>query len=157
MGLAMIKLKVSYQNIQDKGKMNLPNSVVTNIIILIWLVNGNLSNVPMGTRILILNIIGGWNHHKIPLVHEGRKGFWLEGKISINFHWPREIKSKRGQGRDSLELETFLLVGCVKCCMCCMMSVWEGGANWICVNVCCSWTQWCVQAKGTWKKIRCIK
>jgi hypothetical protein len=74
MGLAMIKLKTSRQDIQNKGKMNPPNSVIMKIIILIWLVDENLSNVPLGIRILILNIIGRWDHHKIPLIHEGRRG-----------------------------------------------------------------------------------
>jgi hypothetical protein len=78
MGLAMIKLKASHQNIQDKGKMNPLNLVVMKIIILTRLVDGNLSIVLLGTRILILNIVGGWNDHKISLVHEAfnwNKGF----------------------------------------------------------------------------------
>ncbi len=49
------------------------------------------------------------------------------------------------------------LYGCVKCCMCCKRNVCERGNSWICVNVCCSWAQWCVQGKRTWKKIRCRK
>jgi hypothetical protein len=49
------------------------------------------------------------------------------------------------------------LYGCVKCYMCCKRSAWEGGTSWVCVNVCCSWTQWCVQVKGALKKIRCRK
>jgi hypothetical protein len=140
----MIKRKVSYQDIQDKGRMNPPNLIVMKITILIWLVDGNISNVPLNIKILILNIIGGWNHHQIPLVHERRKGLWLERRISTNFHWPREINSSRGQVRDSLELETLLFIGCVKCCICCRRNVWEGGTSWICVNVCCSWAHWCV-------------
>jgi hypothetical protein len=70
----MIKLKASHQDMQDKRKMNPPNSLVMNIIVLISLVDGTFSNVPLGTRIIILNIIGWWNSHKIPLVHERKKG-----------------------------------------------------------------------------------
>ncbi len=33
MGLTMIKLKVSHQDIHDKGKMNPPNLVIMKIII----------------------------------------------------------------------------------------------------------------------------
>jgi hypothetical protein len=137
--------------------MNPPNLVVMNIIILIWLVDGNLFSVPLGTKIIILNIIKGWNHHKIPLIHEGRKGLWLEGRIFTSSHWPKEINSRKGQVRGSSKLETFLFVGCVKCCMCCRRSVWKGWISWVCVNVCCSWTQWCVQAKWTRKKMKCRK
>jgi hypothetical protein len=55
--------------------MNPPNSsLVMNIIVLTSLVDGTLFNVPLGTRILILNIIGWWNCHKIPLVHERKRG-----------------------------------------------------------------------------------
>jgi hypothetical protein len=58
MGLTMIKLKASHQDIQDKQRMNPPNSLVMNITILTSLVDGTLSGVPLGTRIIILNIIG---------------------------------------------------------------------------------------------------
>jgi hypothetical protein len=129
MGLTMIRFKTSHQNIQYNGKMNPPNSMVMKITIVTWLVDGNISNVPLGIRIIIINIIGGWNHHQIPLVHEGRKGLWLEGKISTSFHWPKEINSRRGQVRGSLELEILLLFRCVKCCICCRRSVWKGKAS----------------------------
>jgi hypothetical protein len=58
MGLTMINLKASHQDIQDKQRMNPPNSLVMNITILTSLVDGTLSGVPLGTRIIILNIIG---------------------------------------------------------------------------------------------------
>jgi hypothetical protein len=126
MGLTMIKLKVSHQNIQNKGGMNSSNSLVMKIIVWIWLVNGTFSNVPLGTMIFILNIIGRWNDHQISLVHEG-KDFWLEKKISTSFHWPKEINSKGGGGgvqvRGTMEFETFLFVWCVKCYMCFKRSV----------------------------------
>jgi len=96
MGLTMIKLKVSHQNIQNKGGMNSSNSLVMKIIVLTWLVNGTFSNVPLGIMIFIPNIIGRWNDHQISLVHEGRKDFRLEKRISTSFHWPREINSKGG-------------------------------------------------------------
>jgi hypothetical protein len=139
MGLIMIKFKASHQNIQYKGKMNPPNSLVMKITILTWLGDENLSS----TKIFILNVIEGCNHHQIPLVHEGKKGLWLEGNISKSFHWPREINSRKGQ-MSSLELETLLFVGCVKCFMCCKISVRDGRASWVCVNVFYSWAQWCV-------------
>jgi hypothetical protein len=60
MGLEMIKLKASHQNIQNKGKMNPLNLMIMKIIILILLVDGNLFCVPLGTKNFILNIIGGW-------------------------------------------------------------------------------------------------
>jgi hypothetical protein len=78
MGLEMIKLQASRQDIQDKGKMNPPNLVVMKIIILTRSVDGNLSNVLLGTRILILNIIGGWDHNQISLIHEEKKNLKLE-------------------------------------------------------------------------------
>jgi hypothetical protein len=152
MGLAMIKFKASHQNIQYKGKMNPPNSLVMKMIVLTWLGDEKLSS----TKIFILNIIEGCNHHTIPLIHKGKKGLWLEGKISTSFHWLGEINSRKGQV-NSLELETLLFVGCVKCFMCCKISVWDGRTSWVCVNVCYSWTQQCVQVKRTWKKIRCTK
>jgi hypothetical protein len=129
MGLAMIELMVSHQDIQD----NPPNPLVMKIIVLTWLVDGNL----FSTRIFILNIIGRYNHHKIPLIHEGRRDIWLERRIFISFHWPKEINSKRGQAKGSLELKTLFLVG-----------VWSvvcvvEGTNWICVNVFMS-TMMCV-------------
>jgi hypothetical protein len=66
----------------------------------------------LGTRIIILNIIGWWNSHKIPLVHERKKGLWLEGRIFTSFHWSKEINSKRDQVIGSLEFEILLLVWC---------------------------------------------
>jgi hypothetical protein len=133
--------------------MNPPNSFIMKIIVLTWLVNENLFN----TKILILNNIGRWNHHQIPLVHEGKRSLWSEGNIFTSSHWPKEINWRRGQVRGSLNLESLLFLLCVKCSMCYRKSVWEKEANWICVNVCYSWAQWCVEAKGTWKKIRCRK
>jgi len=145
----MIKFKASHQNIQYKGKMNPPNSLVMKITVLIWLGDGNLSN----TKIPIINIIRRWNHHQIPLVHEGKRGLWLEGRISTSSHCLKEINSRKSQMKGSLELEIVLFVECVKCCIFCRRSVWEGETSWICVNVCYSWAQWCVQAKGTWWKL----
>jgi hypothetical protein len=123
MGLEMIKLRASHQDIQDKRRMNPPNLVVMMIIILTRLVDGNLFNVLLGTRIFILNIIGGWNHHQISLIHEEKKNLKLKERIFAISHWPREINLKRGQVRGSLELETLLLVGGVKCYMDCKKNV----------------------------------
>ncbi len=42
-------------------------------------------NVSLHIKILILNSIGGWNHSRFPMVHEGWKGHWLEGGIFTIF------------------------------------------------------------------------
>jgi len=86
------------------------------ITILTWLVDGNLFSVPLGTKIIILNIIEGWNHHQIPLVHEGKKGLWLEGRIFTSSHWPREINwGVKWEALWSLRLSCLLGVWSVVC------------------------------------------
>jgi hypothetical protein len=85
--------------------MDPSNSLVMRIIILYWIEDGNFPMFSLCARILILTIIGEWNHPQFSLVHERKGGHWLEGKISISSHWPRENRVKEGSwGRLTLLL-----------------------------------------------------
>ncbi len=55
----------------------------------------NLFNVSLGIKILILNFIGEKNHSRFSLVHEGRGGHWLEGRI-CKLSLDKENKLKEG-------------------------------------------------------------
>ncbi len=70
----MMKLKDSIKITKVRERMDPPNSLVMRIIILLeWRMETFLLFL-LGTRILILTIIGKWNHPKVPLVHKGKGG-----------------------------------------------------------------------------------
>ncbi len=61
------------------------------------IMNGGMETlimISLGANILIITIIGKWNHPSLPLVHERKGGPWLKGRISTSFHWPMENKPK---------------------------------------------------------------
>jgi len=71
--LAMMKLKDPIKITKVRKRMDPPNSLLMRIIILLkWRMETFLLLL-LSTRILILTIIGNWNHPQIPLVHK-RKG-----------------------------------------------------------------------------------
>jgi hypothetical protein len=73
MELAMMKLKDPIKITKVGKRMDPPNSLLMRIIILLkWRMETFLLLL-LSTRILILTIIGNWNHPLIPLVHK-RKG-----------------------------------------------------------------------------------
>ncbi len=76
----------------------------------------NLLNVSLGLGILILNPIREKNQFQFSLGHEGWRGHWLEGKISIG-------QGKQAQGGVIGGLQK-KMVSCV-----CFL---EGGGKWVC-------------------------